>query len=194
MNLRNIFTNFRKHKDLKDRHALLSPSNYRWVNYDDDRFREFFETSNAALIGTKKHALAAMCIELGQKLPRTKKTLCQYVNDAIDLRMSPEVTLAYSDNCFGTADAIVLDQKNRILRVHDLKTGVLPAKMDQLRIYAALFCLEYGYSPYDLSFELRIYQNDEIVVENPVSDEIQHIMDIIIQRDTEIRTWLEEAR
>ncbi len=186
MNLKSIFQKFRDHKELKDEHALLSPSNYRWLGYDDDRFKDFITSSQAAVIGTKKHALAAMCIELGQNLPRSKKTLCNYVNDAIAFKMKPEVTLVYSQNCFGTADAIVLDEKNNLLRVHDLKTGVMPAKMDQLRIYAALFCLEYGYSPYNLEFELRIYQNDEIVVEKPCSDDIQTVMDIIVQRDAEI--------
>ena len=32
---------------------------------------------------------------------------------------------------------------NKILRIHDYKSGITPAKMDQLMIYAALFCLEY---------------------------------------------------
>lgn len=60
-----------------------------------------------------------------------------YVNDAISFRMVPEQILFYSENCFGTADTIVF--RNGTLRIHDLKTGVVPAHMEQLEIYAALF-------------------------------------------------------
>lgn len=77
---------------------------------------------------------------IGQKLPRLNKTLNAYVNDAIGYKMIPEQILFYSDNCFGTADAIVF--RNGLLRIHDLKTGVIPAHMEQLEVYAALFCLE----------------------------------------------------
>lgn len=34
-----------------------------------------------------------------------------------------------------------------MLRIHDLKTGISPVHMDQLLIYAALFCLEYKIKP-----------------------------------------------
>ena len=44
---------------------------------------------------------------LGQKLPKSQKTLNMYVNDAISFRMVPEQILFYSENCFGTADTIV---------------------------------------------------------------------------------------
>ena len=100
-----------------------------------------------------------------------------YVNDAIGFRMRPEQILYYSRFCFGTADAIAFDEKNQFLRIHDLKTGEVPAHMEQLLIYAALFCLEYNKKPEELGgIELRIYQNDQITVHNPEPDEIKAIM------------------
>ena len=87
--------------------------------------------------GTELHDFAARCITLGQKLPKSQKTLNMYVNDAIGFKMVPEQPLFYSENCFGTTDAIAF--RNRMLRIHDLKTGVIPAHMEQLEIYAALF-------------------------------------------------------
>ena len=55
--------------------------------------------------------------------------------------------------------------------------------MEQLLIYAALFCLNYGIRPGDISFELRIYQNNEISVCNPTEEDISPIMDKIIYFD-----------
>jgi hypothetical protein len=73
-----------------------------------------------------------------------------------------------------------------LLRVHDLKTGVIPASMMQTRVYAALFCLEYDFRPGNIDMELRIYQSDNILVENPEVDMIAHIMSRIITFDKEI--------
>jgi hypothetical protein len=104
-----------------------------------------------------------------------------YVNDAIGFKMKPEQVLYYSENCFGTADAIIF--RNNLLRIHDLKTGVTKAHMEQLEIYAALFCLEYKKRPSDIDMELRIYQNNEIVIFNPTAEDIVPIMDKIITFD-----------
>ena len=101
-----------------------------------------------------------------------------YVNDAIGFKMRPEQILYYSDNCFGTADAIIF--KKNFLRIHDLKTGVTPASLHQLEIYTALFCLEYEIKPGDIEIELRIYQNDDILVGNPTKEDIMPIMNKII--------------
>ena len=127
------------------------------------------------------HNFAAQCINLGQKLPRTRQTLNLYVNDAISYRMTPEQVLYYSDNCFGTADAISF--RKGFLRIHDLKTGSTPAHMEQLMVYASLFCLEYATKPEDIEIELRIYQNDDILVANPMAEEIRPIMDKIVSFD-----------
>ena len=99
--------------------------------------------------------------------------------------MDSEIMLFYSPNCYGTADAIMYDAKKKILRIHDLKTGtIVPGSMHQLEIYAALFCLEYKVNPNELELmELRIYQNDEVKIENPDPTVILHIMDQIITFD-----------
>ena len=52
--------------------------------------------------------------------------------------------------------------------------------MEQLEIYAALFCLEYKVKPGDIHIELRIYQNDEILVYEPTAEDILPIMDKIV--------------
>ena len=172
--------NFNKHFDLKDKHAYLGASKYSWLNYSDDKLREAYNRSVAAQQGTIKHEFAATCIKLRQKLPKSEKTINKYVNDAIGFKMHPEKILYYSDNCFGTADAISF--RNSMLRIFDLKTGVIPAKIEQLLIYAALFCLEYRVKPAELSgCELRLYQNDEVICDNPEPEDILAVMDKIVQ-------------
>ena len=132
-------------------------------------------------MGTRLHAWAKETIDLGIKQPKSKKTLYSYVNDAIGFKMDTEVVLYYSDRFFGTADAICF--RNNVLRIHDLKTGKTPVHMEQLMIYAALFCLEYKVKPTNIEMELRIYQNDEVLVHNPCGDEIIPIMEKIINFD-----------
>ena len=170
--------NFNKHLNLEGQHAFLGASKYHWINYDNEKVSDAFLKFMAAQKGTRLHAFAAECISLGQKLPRSKKTLNMYVNDAIGFGMTPEQVLYFSDNCFGTADAISF--KNDFLRIHDLKTGTIPAHIEQLEIYAALFCLEYRIKPGDIDMELRIYQNDEILYHNPTAEDILPITDKII--------------
>lgn len=135
----------------------------------------------AAQRGTELHEFAAQCIRLGQKLPKSKKTLNMYVNDAIGFKMTPEQTLYYSENCFGTTDAISF--RDNFLRIHDLKTGEIPAHMEQLEIYASLFCLEYGVKPTQIEMELRLYQSEEILVFNPSADDLIPIINNIIKFD-----------
>ena len=95
--------------------------------------------------------------------------------------MQPEQVLYYSENCFGTADAISF--KKNFLRIHDLKTGVTKASLHQLEIYAALFCLEYDKKPGSIEMELRIYQNNDILIGRPTASDILPIMDKIITFD-----------
>ena len=173
--------NFNKHFSLEGKHAFLGASKYHWINYDADKLVESYSKYQATLNGTILHDFACQCITLGQKLPKSQKTLNMYVNDAIGFKMKPEQVLYYSDNCFGTADAIIF--RNNLLRIHDLKTGVTRAHMEQLEIYAALFCLEYNKKPSDIDMELRIYQNNEILVHNPTVEDILPIMDKIITFD-----------
>ena len=109
-----------------------------------------------------------------------------YVNDALKFKLTPEQPLYYSRNCFGTADGISFDEQKRFLRIHDLKTGASPTHMEQLQIYAALFCLEYHVKPGTFDSELRIYQNDAIQIYVPESTDIAKIMDTIIRFDDRI--------
>jgi len=184
--------NFNKHYNLSGQHAFLSASKWHWINYDEDHLLAAYSTWRAAARGTELHEFAATAIRLKQKLADTGQTLNMYVNDAIGYRMTPEQILYYSDNCFGTADAISFDGKN--LRIHDLKTGVNPAHMEQLMVYTALFCLEYGKRPNDIDVCLRIYQNDQIVEYLPDVDEIAPIIDKIITFDKLLdRVRYEEA-
>lgn len=173
--------NFNKHYSLEGKHAFLGASKYHWINYDADKLVDSYSKYQATLNGTILHDFACQCITLGQKLPKSQKTLNMYVNDAIGFKMKPEQVLYYSDNCFGTADAIIF--RNNLLRIHDLKTGITRAHMEQLEIYAALFCLEYNKKPSDIDMELRIYQNNEIIVHNPTVEDILPIMDKIITFD-----------
>lgn len=173
--------NFVRHLNLEGLHAPFSPSQPSWLRYDDDKAIEVYMNRKAAEMGTRLHAWAKETIDLGLKQPRTKKTLYAYVNDAIGYRMDTEVVLCYSERFYGTADAISF--RNNLLRIHDLKTGKHPANMEQLEVYAALFCLEYKVKPSDIKMELRIYQNDEVIVHIPEPEDIVRVMQKIVSLD-----------
>ena len=181
---------FNNHSNLEGQHAFLGASNYHWINYDENKLAETYSNALAVQRGTVLHDFACQCIRLGQKLPKSQKTLNMYVNDAINYRMTPEQILYFSDNCFGTADAIMY--RDNTLRIHDLKTGVTPAHMEQLEIYAALFCLEYKAKPSNIDIELRIYQNNEILYHTPTSEDIVPIMEKIITFDKIIQKIKEQ--
>jgi len=155
-------------------HAFLSASKPYWINWDDDKLIFMYKQALAAAKGTRLHAYAAESIALRQNLPKKNLTLNMYVNDAIGYRMRPEQPLVYTDNAFGTTDSIYFDGKT--LRIHDLKTGTIKAKMEQLMVYAAFFCMDYGINPKDIKIELRIYQSNDIEICNPPADAIIYIM------------------
>ncbi len=181
--------NWNRHLGLEGSHAILSASKYHWINYDEQKLDDVYSKYRAAQKGTELHEFASTAINLRIKLPKTNKTLNMYVNDAIGFRMTPEVTLYYSENCFGTADAISFRQN--FLRIHDLKTGASPASIKQLEIYAALFCLEYREDPNKIDCELRLYQSDQAFVHEPESEDILYIMEKIKNFDTRIRNLKE---
>jgi len=183
--------NLNKHSNLAGQHAFLSPSKFHWINYDEDKMERVFFTAMAAQRGTELHALAHELIRLGVKLPRSPKSLNLFVNDALGYRMTPEQILYYSDNCFGTCDAISF--RNNQLRIHDLKTGTTLTSVHQLEVYAALFCLEYRFKPFEIEIELRIYQNDEVKIYEADPDVIIHIMDKIKTFDKRIIALRMEA-
>lgn len=200
---------FNKHLELEGKHALLSPSKHYWINYDDEGLLKSYVSSFATDIGTlvhdyakdriryrlpmedcpaEKNALLAFLLRnyipwRAIDMDRIFYNLVPYVNDAIGYKLESEVVLKYSDLCFGTADAIGV--RRGMLRIHDLKTGVTPASMDQLMLYAGLFFHEYkrDYRPTTMKVELRIYQNAEITVYNPTADEIRGIMEKIVHGD-----------
>lgn len=185
--------NFNKHSVLEGLHAPFGASQSSWLRYDDDKALTVYRNLKAKEIGTRLHAWAKETIDLGIKQPRSKKTIYAYVNDAIGYKMNTEVVLFYSDIFFGTADAISF--RNGFLRIHDLKTGSTPAHIEQLMIYAALFCLEYKIKPVTIEMELRIYQNDQILYHIPTSEEIDRIMDRIVHLDKLLRKMdAEEGR
>lgn len=182
--------NFNDHSRLRGTHATLSPSNYHWINYSPEKMREVYLNRLAVERGTQMHELAESMIRMGVPAQRSKHTFNMYVNDAIKFNLQPEVTLLYSSNCYGHADAI--DFRNGLLRIHDLKTGVTPAHMEQLEIYAALFCLEYGIDPRDIGIELRIYQSDDVLALEPDRESTLELMDKIVESD-QIIEELKEA-
>ena len=169
---------FNKHHNLEGLHAPFGASKSSWLRYDDDKVIEVYRNMRAAEMGTRLHQWAKDTIDLGIKQPRSKKTIYAYVNDAIGFKMNTEVVLFYSERFFGTADAISF--RNGVLRIFDLKTGTRLVHMEQLEIYAALFCLEYKVKPGDIEMELRIYQNDDVLVHNPTAEDILPIMDKIV--------------
>ena len=158
---------WKEHSNLKGTHAPLGASNYHWLTDDEERLRDRYVSLLAKEKGTKLHELAEQMILMKVKAENTDKTFNMYVNDAINLDMKPEQPLQYSENVYGTADAIKFS--HNLLRIHDLKTGIKkPASELQLYIYAALFCLEYNKKPGKIAMELRIYQNNEILIDNPI--------------------------
>lgn len=169
--------NFNNHWNLEGTHAPFSASQSSWLRYSDDKLLSVFHNLKAKERGTRLHEWAKETILLGIKQSRSNKTICAYVNDAIGFKMQPEVVLRYSDYFFGTADAISF--KNGMLRIHDLKTGK-SGHMEQLYVYAALFCLEYDVKPGDIIIECRLYIEDTVEVERPTAEVIVPIMDKIV--------------
>lgn len=190
------------HSKLKGTHALLSPSQPAWLKYDEVRLLEKYDTSMAAAKGTALHEIAEDLIRNRIKLNKNDKhliqfellkkgipgdvinpdeclaTLLPYVNDAINYCLTPEVILYYSEFCYGTTDAIGF--RNMRLRIQDLKSGETPAKIEQLMIYAGLFCLEYDIDPTKIQTSLGIYQKGEVLEDEPSAMDIRDVMDNIV--------------
>lgn len=167
---------FNKHLNLQGEHAFLSPSSYHWINYTPDRLAERWTAQMASAYGVAQHNYAMEQIEAG-RLSEHVGTLGMYINDCIRYRMSTEVVLFFSENCFGTADAISF--RYNTLRISDLKTGLIKGSIHQLEVYAALFCLEYDKDPFEIKIELRIYQDDECQVFDADPEDIMFIMEKI---------------
>lgn len=171
------------HWRLEGRHATLSPSGYHWLNYDADKMRRVTWNNYSKEDGTKMHELASNMILYNIMPEDNENAINQFVIDALtmfDTPMSSEVLLYYSDECFGTADAIYFDETLKHLQVHDLKTGVSKPSFKQLWIYCALFCLEYDKKPEDLTFECRLYQLGAMDIDVPDPKDVRAIMNQIV--------------
>jgi len=201
---------FNDHSKLEGLHAFLGASAYHWLRWDEETLEKRYYGQFAQEIGTALHELAKDLINNRIKLAKNDKKiidvalsklaiprssydseeilidLLPFVNDAIGFRMSAEVILFYSMMFFGTADAITFDEFNKILRIHDYKSGLTPAKFDQLMIYAALYCLEYKMNPFDFTTELRIYQNGEVLSLIAEPTEIEGVMSLGIEKNKAI--------
>lgn len=201
--------NLNKHFEIEGKHAILGASKWRWINYSEEEMRNAYLNSFAQEIGTAVHEFAKKYINNRTKLTKGMKNclgvdiraynkyhpipneaidldfifpnLMTYVNDAVGFGMVAEQPLKFSDYCFGTADALSFN--NDILRIHDLKTGKTPAHIEQLEIYAALFCLEYRINPKDIDIFLRIYQSNEVLCHDASAEDIADIMDIITEHN-----------
>lgn len=154
------------HDGLRDSHAYLSPSAKSWINYDEEKLKDQYFNSEVTRYGTELHAFASRAIKLRQYIDNRSFLVCNFVNDCIDYKMDVDVVLYYSRYCYGTVDAIKYDNIKNTLYVFDLKTGKTKASMMQLRIYAALFILEYNIIPTEIV--LRIYQRE--VIEEDIPD------------------------
>ena len=207
---------FNQHSELEGQHAFLSPSKYSWLNYDQEKLETAYRRQYANTIGTILHDLAHRCILNKVKLSKSDRhlvllalldngvpqglidandileTLSPFVNDALGFRMETEQVLYYSENAFGTADAICF--RDNTLRIHDYKSGIAPVHMDQLYIYAALFCLEYDKKPEQIQIELRIYQSGEALVDKPSPEVIRAIMNKIVDSDRFLRKLKDKER
>lgn len=174
-----------EHPEISDLHAPFSPSQNYWLNYDRKKLLEFWKNRKAQQIGTDVHSFAAE--QLRQEyyfrennLPYSNRhshrdIFSLFLNHSMDNWMQPEVAVKYSDICWGHADSLAFNLKKRTLYINDLKTGKHPAPMDQLEIYAAIFYAEYkpilqfqhGIDLNDCRTELRIFQNNEVILEEP---------------------------
>ena len=176
------FNDWNNHRRIAGRHSELSPSQYAWVNYDEDKLITVHTNRMRVEEGTKKHEYASMAIKLGIKQRRANDALTMFINDAIRYDMDSEVMLSYDDDyAFGTTDAIFLDLDKGQLKVFDLKTGATKASFVQLDIYVAYCLLEYGLDPHDLEIEERIYQYDGYEAQVPNPDDILDLMNLIIR-------------
>ena len=164
---------------LENTHAFLSPSKHYWLNYTPEKLVSTYENYKRVALGTQYHKLASELITLAVRLPNTVASFNSFVNDAIGFKMKSEVLLFYSENCYGTADAISFS--DGILRIHDLKTGQAPGSMNQLLIYAGLFCLDYAIDSKEIrEIHLRIYQNEEVIEFSPT---IEDVFDVVTKID-----------
>ena len=196
---------WKDYSKLKGTHAFCGASKKSWRSWDIDKLIISKQNSYAQTIGTLLHEYAADNISHHFRLNKADKrgvlryltidkgvpmnvididrlfpNLMNYINDCIGFRMDPEVVLYYSDDFYGTTDAISWSKD--VLKISDLKTGVTPVDFEQLENYAAFFCLDYKVKPSQIKkIEFRLYQNGEVIYGEPNPVEVlSPIIDKII--------------
>mgnify|MGYP000041883682 CR=1 FL=1 len=125
--------------------------------------------------------------------PAYAATTSEIKDQITDLKVENAVIQAQIDSVRSQYNAnaseiqALVDKKNavdqEIALLHDQILNI----NEQLRIYAALFCLEYRRKPVDIPMELRIYQNDEVLYDKPDPNDISAIMERIVRADKIIR-------
>ena len=202
------------HHEYEGLHAFLGASQHYWLGWTDQILYQRYKNSFAADAGTVIHDLASRCIKRRIKLTKDDINLIKmelmnnsipfnvididkilnntinFIDYCIDNNMSSEIILFYSKYAFGTTDAISFDGKT--LKIADLKTGVIPAKVEQLLIYAALFCLEYNVDPNNIKTELRIFQSGEVLAWEYSGNDIQYYMDRIVETENKLQNFIKE--
>ena len=199
-------------------HAIFSPSQPAWANYDDEQLINAYCNAHRAELGTDIHEWSSIQVKLKNKISNIKEiekgvktyiyqkyenapeyrsallthmgylpheiypTVKLFVNDSIGYRMDSEEKVIYSDLFWGKSDSIKFE--DNLLRVFDLKTGSRQAKVTQLLVYSALYCLQEHIKPNEIEIETRIYQNGEVIIDNPPSDVVYDIMKDIVHKDT----------
>lgn len=176
------------HSNLRGFHADLSPSSYHWLNYDEQKMKARFLSKQAANRGTRLHAWAHEAINLGQRMKENSTTMNKYINDGIRYRMMTDFIIFVTEDAFGEADCLSFDGK--ILRIHDLKTGITRANIKQLEVYAAYFCLEYDIDPSEIQILLFLYQSDQIIGGQAETETIRSHMD----QTKRALAWLDKFR
>lgn len=169
-------------------HSFASGNIKAYESYDEENLEDVrkgfrnYVRGRYPLDQDKTSTLAFMFLDNMRYVPEESwLSVAQFINDGCQYKMNSEQPLWYSDNAFGTTDAISF-YRNK-LRIHDLKTGDTPAKLMQLNIYAALFCLEYHKQPDQIKIELAIYQFGNVTKESPDPKDIRDLMDLIVEDD-----------
>lgn len=169
-------------------HATFSPSDKTWLNYDREKIRQRVVAARAVQRGTELHELAEHCIRMKTPLDPSNGVISTYVRDCIEYDMNTEVQMMYSEDIGGTADALHYDQAANRLYVFDLKTGDRKTSINQVIIYAALWCLTNYHNALSMTFDLRIYskthpqrlvsgeEDDEVLVAQRVYDVCEQII------------------
>lgn len=180
-------------KKEKLNHAIMSPSQNAWLNYDEAKLYKLFHQKNIKALGSRLHEFVKEAISLKRRLAGNDSISC-FTNDCIKHNMVPEYFIFYSENAFGTADAIYYSKTEGVLKIFDLKTGMNKASFKQLELYACYFLLSMDIKPI-IKIILRIYQFNEIFEFQPKQKDLEDLMNRIVWIDNLLNSFkLEEEQ